>query len=92
MKPPNAAERRHLDKVRALPCLVCGRWGVHAHHVVSDGFQRLTKNHMRVVPLCPDCHTDGPHAVHKLSHGAFCVLHDVDLMAEAERLADGANS
>lgn len=88
-KRPTAAEKRHLDKVREMPCIACDRWGVHAHHVVSDGFKRLSKDHMRVVPLCPECHTDGPLAIHKISHREFCALHGVDLLKEAERLANG---
>ena len=72
-----------------MPCLACGRYGVNVHHVVSDGFQRLTKRHDHVVPLCPHCHTDGPYAVHKVSHGVFCEMFGVDLLAEAKRMANG---
>ena len=87
-KPPTKAERAHMNRVREMACLTCGRYGVHAHHVVSDGYQRLTKRHDRVVPLCPQCHTDGPQAVHKISHAVFNQLHGIDLMAEAEALAN----
>lgn len=88
-KPPRAAERRHLARVREMACLTCGRYPSSAHHVVSDGFKRITKDHMRVVPLCPECHQYGPTAVHKIGHRAFNEMHGVDLLAEAERLANG---
>lgn len=87
-KPPTAAERRHLNRIREMPCLTCGCYPPSsAHHVVSDGYQRLSKNHMRVVPLCPDCHQYGPNAVHAIGAHAFNELHGIDLLAEAERLA-----
>lgn len=84
-----AAERRHHAKVAEMPCIACGRYGVNVHHVVSDGFKRLTKDHMRVIPLCPHCHTDGPFAVHKVSYDTFRNTFGVDQLAEAERLANG---
>jgi hypothetical protein len=89
MAKPTAADRRHMAKVAEMPCVACGRWPVSVHHVTSDGFKRLTKRHDRVVPLCPDCHQNGPHAVHKISHAVFNQLHGFDLLAIAERLANG---
>lgn len=86
-KRPTAAEQRHIDRVRQLPCLACGAWPVSAHHVTSDGYKRLTKDHMRVVPLCPQCHQHGPHAVHVIGHQAFNEAFGLDLLEEAERLA-----
>lgn len=44
---------------------------------------------MRVVPLCPECHQNGPNAVHKIGHAKFNALYGVDLLAEAEKLANG---
>ncbi len=88
-KPPTAAQKRHLAKVREMACLTCGRYPASAHHVVSDGYKRLSKDHMRVCPLCPDCHQNGPNAVHKIGHRAFCELYGVDLLNVAKRMADG---
>jgi len=46
----NAAERRHLASVKALPCSVCNDPAPsEAHHVVQ-GLQYTC------VALCPDCH------------------------------------
>lgn len=87
MKPRKTpAERAHHAKLAQMPCIACGRRGVHIHHVTSDDYKRLTKRHDRVVPLCPHCHTDGPYAVHKVSHGRFREIFGIDLLAEAERL------
>ena len=89
-KPPTASEKRHMQRVREMYCLGCGMHPPNsAHHVTSDGFKRLSKDHLRVVPLCPDCHQHGPHAVHKIGTAVFNTLHGIDLLAEAERLANG---
>lgn len=57
-KPPmTAAERAHVERVKELPCSVCGAPGPsEAHHVVQgDDFT--------TVALCQPCHT-GPMGVH----------------------------
>lgn len=51
------AERRHLAKVKELPCGVCGsQQGSEAHHI---------RQHQQYVciPLCPECHR-GPMGIH----------------------------
>ena len=92
-KPPTAQERRHLAMVAALPCLVCGAQST-VHHVTgyADRIGRASRSHMRVVPLCPVHHQIqwGPHeSVEALGHRGFYERYAIDLMAEAERLANG---
>lgn len=87
-KAPTAAERRHLARVAALPCLVCGDAST-VHHVTSDGYQRLTRTHERIVPLCPVHHMIqfGPReSVEALGHAGFTVAYGIDLLAVADRL------
>lgn len=88
---PRALQRHH-DRVAALGCLVC-----HAdatlHHVTgyADRPGRTTRDHWRVVPLCPIHHQIqfGPwHSVEALSHQGFFEMYGIDLMAEAIRLAE----
>jgi hypothetical protein len=81
---PTAAEKRHMDRIAAMPCLVCGA-PANIHHVISDGFQRITRTHRRVTPLCRWCHQDGPQAVHAIGHAAFNNLHGFDLLEWADR-------
>lgn len=88
-KPPTKAEWAHFAKVAEMPCVACGRSPVSVHHVTSDGYLRVTKRHDRVVPLCPECHQNGPDAVHKIGHKRFNLVFGVDLMAIAEELANG---
>jgi hypothetical protein len=90
MKPPTAQERRHMDRVAALGCLVCGSPAT-LHHVTAraDAPGRLTRSHKRVVPLCPRHHQiqHGPReSVEAVGHRGFYTMHGIDLLAEAERL------
>jgi hypothetical protein len=87
-KPTTAVERRHLERVAALPCLVCDQPST-VHHVTSDGHQRLTRTHERVVPLCPVHHMIqfGPReSVEALGHAGFTAEYGIDLLAAADWL------
>lgn len=89
-KRPTAQEKRHLERVASLPCLVCGAPST-VHHVTarSDRRGRITRSHQLTVPLCPKHHhiQHGPHeSVEALGHQKFYSVHDVDLFAEAVRL------
>lgn len=60
-----AAERaqgggEHMAKVKAMPCLVCGRYGVEVHHETKP------RSSFKVLPLCPRHHRRefGPGAYH----------------------------
>lgn len=46
----NAAERRHLARVKALPCSLCDTPGVSEAHHIEQGLQYTC------VALCMDCH------------------------------------
>lgn len=89
-KRPTAAEKRHLERVAAMPCVVCGAQS-QVHHVTgyADRMGRAPRSHQRVVSLCPAHHQIqwGPHeSVEALGHRGFYRVHGIDLMAEAERL------
>ena len=44
------AERRHLERVKSLPCSVCDAPPISAAHHIKQGSQYTC------VALCPDCH------------------------------------
>lgn len=94
-KAPTAAERAHMAYVASLPCLVCGGRATVHHVTASIHGGRLTRRHDRVVPLCPmhhqavfDPYANRPVSVERLGHRGFWELHGIDLLAEAERLAE----
>lgn len=94
-KKPTAADKRRFDRIAALGCLVCGGPAT-IHHVTgyADRPGRLTRRHDRVVPLCPmhhqavfDPYANRPVSVERLGHQGFYRKHGIDLLREAERLA-----
>lgn len=54
----NAAERRHLARVKSLPCGVCGAEAPSEAHHVEQHRQFTT------IPLCPDCHRGSHNGLH----------------------------
>lgn len=89
-KAPTSQEKRHIERVANLPCLVCGAQST-VHHVTarSDRRGRITRSHQLTTPLCPRHHQiqHGPHdSVEALGHQKFMAVHEVDLFAEAVRL------
>jgi len=87
-KAPTAAERRHLTRVAAMPCLVCESPST-VHHVTSDGYQRLTRTHERIVPLCPRHHMiqfGSLESVEALGHAGFTDAYGIDLLERAKQL------
>jgi hypothetical protein len=84
-KGKSAAEKRFHAFVASLPCVGCGAWPVEVHHVISDGFKRLTRNHRLVLPLCPLCHRVGPSALHVIGTANWNALHG---FAQHERAAE----
>jgi hypothetical protein len=98
-KPPTAAERAHLARVGALPCLVCGAQST-VHHVTgyADRMGRIARSHKLIVPLAPQYHqiiydpvSSDPISVEALGHRGFFKKHGIDLYAEAKRLWDETN-
>lgn len=96
MNQPTKADRERFDRIARLGCLVCGA-AATIHHVTASIYGgRLTRRHDRVVPLCPmhhqavfDPYANRPVSVENLGHRGFWKLHGIDLLKEAERLADG---
>lgn len=56
--PPTAAEKRHMERVVQLPCLVSGKHPVTLHHVTGYAriMGRFARSHQLVVPLAPEYH------------------------------------
>ena len=83
-----AAMKRYHDYVAALPCIACGCFGVHVHHVISDGFKRITRNHWLVLPMCAWCHTDGPDALHEIGTANWNAKFGIQQHVAAEQLME----
>lgn len=57
------AEKRYLDRVAELPCVLCGTEGVQIHHAREGQGMAQRAQHWLAIALCPDCHT-GPTGFH----------------------------
>lgn len=55
----------YLNKVRELPCCVCGIYPVEAHHIKSAGGRGIGKrtDDKWAIPLCHDHHINGVERV-----------------------------
>tara|TARA_B100000073_G_scaffold299885_2_gene266019 strand:+ start:17256 stop:17558 length:303 start_codon:yes stop_codon:yes gene_type:complete len=86
-KEKKVRSKKHLDRVRSLPCLVCFHPPrSHAHHIQFSeerGFGQKVGDQY-TVPLCGMCH----HKLHTCRDGErlFWVLEGVDALKEAEHL------
>jgi len=60
-----AAGRAHMARVKALPCVACGKPGPSdAHHCIHDRFSQRKASDFETIPLCKYCHQWGPNAIH----------------------------
>ena len=82
---PNAHEKRHMDYVASLGCVVCGRPGA-IHHIMHMAGKARRRDHRYIVCLCHD-HHQGDAGVHGLgSEAAFKRLYGIDLPVMATKL------
>lgn len=82
-----AAEKRHMQKVAELGCIVCELAGFkdtpsEVHHVrARHGWGR--SSHLATIPLCP-IHHRGNHGVHSMGRDQFEEMHgksELELLA-----------
>lgn len=52
------AEREHVDKIKHMPCAVCGSAGFNEAHEIEQGLWFLS------LPLCADCHRGSNNGLH----------------------------
>ncbi|MCW7541459.1 hypothetical protein OOT46_26985 [Aquabacterium sp. A7-Y] len=52
------AESDHMQRVKELPCSVCGAPGPSEAHHIEQGM------HLVVIPLCQDCHRGSFNGIH----------------------------
>jgi hypothetical protein len=54
---PTVAEREHIARLKAMPCVICGTEGVEIHEP-EQGLWHIA------LPLCPVCHRDNKYGWH----------------------------
>lgn len=77
-------EKRHLDKVAALGCIICGAPAEIHHPRFAVGMSQRS-SHFLAIPLCPRCHRLGVYgeAIHQ-GQRAF----EENNMSEQDMLAE----
>ncbi len=54
----SARDKKHLHRIKEMPCAVCGAVGPSdAHHIVQG-------LHYLAIPLCKDCHQGSRNGIH----------------------------
>ena len=70
-KPPKpergtAAAKRHIERVKQLPCVICRLPGPSdAHHVISGRYGSRKASDFEVISLCKRHHQHHPEAIHE---------------------------
>lgn len=71
-----ALEKRHLERIAGLPCIVSGKRPVVVHHLMIAPGKERRRDHRWVVPLVNDLHrNDAKDSVHGLGTEAKFEAH-----------------
>ena len=77
-------ERKHITRVKELPCSVCGTAGPSdAHHILEGRTPGRKSPDMLVIPLCKDCHQGSHNGIHGMK-----AMWNVMKVSELDCLAD----
>lgn len=61
----SAAAKRHVGRVKMLPCALCGAGAPSdAHHLLEGRIQGRRSSDFCTIPLCKDCHQGERNGVH----------------------------
>lgn len=55
---PNIEEKRHIERIKSMPCIICGLSAPSECHEINQG-QWFTS-----MPLCADCHRGSLNGIH----------------------------
>ena len=82
----NDAEREHLERIKELPCSVCGQSGPsYAHHLLlGRGTGQKKSPHWLTIPLCFECH-QGRNGIHG-DRAIWRIYHEDELSALASTI------
>lgn len=59
------AAKEHLQRVKQLPCAICGAPPTSdAHHCIHDRYGTSKASDFDTIPLCKEHHQIGPNAIH----------------------------
>lgn len=59
---PTVAEAAHIERIKLLPCCVCGAGG--GEHAPSEAHELRQGDWFTCMPLCADCHRGAHNGIH----------------------------
>jgi hypothetical protein len=68
-------EKRHIERLHKLPCVVTGKRPVHVHHLMIAPGKERRRDHRWAVPLFTELHVLGADSVHELGSEAKFEAH-----------------
>ena len=74
------AAKRHMNRVGALPCAICGTSPVELHHIREGQGAAQRAPDTLVIPLCPEHHR-GASGIHGLGRKGFYTRYKRDELA-----------
>lgn len=79
-----AKERKHLERIKSLPCCVCDAEGqTEAHHLKQDSAYYC-------IPLCGDCHTGKRNGIHgEKNMWKLMKMDETDALAKTIEMLEG---
>jgi hypothetical protein len=78
-KPIVWKSKEYKDFISAKPCVVCGRKSNFHHEGLGNKGMGSKVPDSQGVPLCPECHTIGSQALHRIGPKRFWKLHNIDV-------------
>lgn len=61
----NKPTHSHIERVKNLPCAVCGEGSTSdAHHILEGRIPGRKSPDWLAIPLCKDCHTGSFNGIH----------------------------
>ena len=91
LKSSSFRSKQYLEEVRNLPCVVCGQFGVDAHHIIGVGYgfggTGTKAADWATFPLCRSHHT-GLHNMGAKSWEALHGLQFVHALRTAGRIIE----
>lgn len=97
---PSAEQREFWKWLREEKgCIITGAKGDHPdprlrctiHHITSDGYKRISRDHWLVLPLRADHHQavwDAKNSIEAMNHAEFARHHHIDLIARSIELRE----
>jgi len=78
-KPAKFKSKKYRDFITAKPCVICAKRSNFHHEGLMRSFMGGKAPDSHGVPLCPECHTMGSMAIHRIGSRRFWDEHNIDV-------------